>query len=323
MIIDSDDLSTTPFCPKWSFFMTDRVHPIDRRQFAVAAVSTAAAFALPRGLVAAPKASERYKFCAFIKFLTALKYGEMADAIAEAGFDGVEVTARQKESYVHPDRAAEELARLKETLDKRNLEITILTTDIVRADEPNAEAMLRAAKSTGIKRYRLGFFRYDLKKPILPQLAALKPVIHDIAAMNRDIGIAGMWQNHAGADMVGATVWDMHSLIKDYPVSEIGCVFDIRHAAVEAGEAWPIYYDLVKPHLAALSVKDFRWDGRKSAHVPLGKGQVDPKFFKTLSKSDFRGPITVHVEYLPKDGAQANVAALKRDFETLRGWLEG
>jgi sugar phosphate isomerase/epimerase len=300
-------------------FNTD--HRIGRRQFALAAASTAAAFAIPPQLIAAPKQADRYKFCAFIKFLTALKYDEMADAIAEAGFDGVEVTARQKEAYIHPDRAADELPRLKEVLDKRKLEITILTTDIVRHDEPNAVSMLRTAASLGIKRYRLGFFRYDLKKPILPQLTALQPVIRDLAAMNRDIGIAGMWQNHAGADMIGATVWDMHSLIKDYPVREVGCVFDIRHAAVEAGEAWPVYYDLVKPHLNALSVKDFRWEGRKSVHTQLGKGNVDPKFFKTLQKSDFHGPISVHVEYLPKEGAQANLAALKRDFGTLRDWL--
>ena len=296
-------------------------HHLDRRQFALAAASTAAVLAKPFPVAAASKPADRYKFCAFIKYLLALKYDEMADAIAEAGFDGVEVTARQKEAYIHPDRAADELPRLKEVLDKRKLEITILTTDIVRHDEPSAESMLRVAKSLGIKRYRLGFFRYDLKKPILPQLAALKPVVRDIAAMNRDIGIAGMWQNHTGADMVGATIWDMHSLIKDYPVSEVGCVFDIRHAATEAGEAWPVYYDLVKPHLSALSVKDFRWEGRKSVHTQLGKGNVDPKFFKTLSKSEFRGPISVHVEYLPKDGAQANLAALKRDFDTLRGWL--
>jgi sugar phosphate isomerase/epimerase len=287
----------------------------------MAAASTAATFALPSRLIAAPKAAGRYKFCAFIKFLTSLKYDEMADAIAEAGFDGVEVTARQKETFIHPDRAADELPRLKEVLDKRKLEISILTTDIVRHDEPNAQSMLRTAASLGIKRYRFGFFRYDLKKPILPQVAALRPVIRDIAAMNRDIGIAGMWQNHSGADMVGATVWDMHSLIKDYPSSEVGCVFDIRHAAVEAGEAWPVYYDLIKPHLNALSVKDFRWEGRKSVHTQLGKGNVDPKFFKTVRTSQFRGPISVHVEYLPKDGALANVAALKRDFETLRGWL--
>ena len=301
--------------------MTNTHHRSDRRQFVLAAASAAVGTALPLPLVAAPKPSSRYKVCAFIKFLSALKYDEMADGIAEAGFDGVEVTARQKESYIHPERAADELPRLKETLDKRNLEITILTTDIVRHDEPNAESMLRTAAAIGIKRYRLGFFRYDLKKPILPQVAALQPVIRDIAAMNREIGIAGMWQNHAGADMVGATVWDMHSLIKDYPVKELGCVFDIRHATAEAGEAWPVYYDLVKPHLSALSVKDFRWEGRKSAHTQLGKGRIDPKFFKALQKSDFHGPISVHVEYLPKEGAQANLAALKRDFETLREWL--
>jgi sugar phosphate isomerase/epimerase len=295
---------------------------MDRRRFSAVAAATAAALTLPSHLTAAPKPAAKYKFCAFIKFLISMKYDEMADAIAEAGFDGVEVTARQKEAYIHPDRAADELPRLKEVLDKRNLEITILTTDIVRHDDPNAASMLRTAASLGIKRYRLGFFRYDLKKPILPQLSALQPVIRDIAAMNREIGIAGMWQNHAGADMVGATIWDMHSLIKDYPVSEIGCVFDIRHATVEAGESWPIYYDLVKPHLSALSVKDFRWEGRKSAHTQLGKGNIDPRFFTTLRKSGFHGPISIHVEYLPKESAQTNLAALKRDFDTLRNWLQ-
>src|SRR5262245_56671043 len=284
--------------------MTAATNQLDRRQFATAAVATAAAFAFPWQVIAASKAPPKYKFCAFIKFLVSMNYDEMADAIAEAGFDGVEVTARQKEAYIHPERAADELPRLKEVLDKRKLEITILTTDVLRHDEPHAETMLRRSASLGIKRYRLGFFRYDLKQPILPQLAALKPAIHDIATMNRDIGIAGMWQNHAGAEMIGATVWDMHSLIKDYPVSEIGCVFDIRHATAEAGEAWPIYYDLMKPHLSALSAKDFRWEGRKSTHVQLGKGNVDAQFFKSLRKTDFRGPVSVHVEYLPKESAQ-------------------
>ena len=182
--------------------------------------------------------------------------------------------------------------------------------------------MLRAAAAIKIPRYRLGFFRYDLKQPILPQLAALQPVFRDIAAMNRAIGIAAIFQNHSGADMVGATVWDLHSLIKDYPLKEIGCVFDIRHAAVEGGEAWPVYFNLMKPHLGAVSVKDFRWNGRKSAHVPLGTGQVDPKFFKMLQQTNFNGPITVHVEYLEKGDAKENLAALKKDFATLRGWID-
>ena len=50
-----------------------------------------------------------------------------------------------------------------------------------------------------IPRYRMGFYRYDLKKPIIGQLAELKPVFQEIAAMNREVGIAGIYQNHCGA----------------------------------------------------------------------------------------------------------------------------
>jgi sugar phosphate isomerase/epimerase len=111
-------------------------------------------------------------------------------------------------------------------------------------------------------------------------------------------------------------------LINDTPVSEIGCVFDIRHAAVEAGEAWPVYFDIMTPHLGAVSVKDFVWKDRKSQHAPLGQGEVDPTFFKMLKRTDFAGPISVHVEYLPKGTAQENLAALKADLATLRQWIE-
>jgi sugar phosphate isomerase/epimerase len=214
------------------------------------------------------------------------------------------------------------LPALQEALAKHGLEITILTTDILKADEPHAEPMLRAAKQLGVKNYRLGFHTYDLNQAIIPQLIELRPVYEDLAAMNREIGIAALYQNHCGAKNMGATLWDLHSLIKDYPVNQMGCVFDIRHATVEGGEAWPIYFDLMKPHLGALSVKDFRWNERKSQHVPLGTGQVDPKFFEMVRKSDFKGPISVHVEYLPKADAAANLEALKTDFATLRKWLQ-
>jgi sugar phosphate isomerase/epimerase len=300
---------------------SDPIH-ISRRQFAVGTAALATALYSKNLLHAAAGTKARYKYCAFTKFLQTLSFDELADGIAAAGFDGVEVTARAKDSCIHPERAADELPKLRDALAKRDLEIMILTTDIVQAGNKVSEALLRAAASVKIPRYRLGFFRYDLKQPILPQLGALRPVVRDIAAMNREIGIAGVYQNHDGADMVGATFWDLHSLIKDYPVKEIGCVFDIRHAAVEGGVAWPIYFDLMKPHLGAVSVKDFRWNGRKSQHVPLGSGQVDAKFFKMLQQTDFDGPISVHVEYLPKGDVKENLAALKKDFATLREWVD-
>ena len=303
--------------------MTLNPHAIHRRQFSKLVAASAAALALPGRSPAESAAPRRFTYCAFVKFLTDLDYDELADAMAEAGFDGIELTARKKESYIDPARAEEELPRLNEALAKRDLKITILTTDILRADEPGAEPLLRAAVKNGVSRYRLGFHRYDERQPILPQLAALEPVFRDLAALNRELGIAALYQNHCGANKLGATVWDLHRLIENLPVSEIGCVFDIRHATVEGGEAWPVYWDLMKPHLGAISVKDFRWNGRKSQHVPLGTGRVDPTFFQLLRKSEFAGPISVHVEYAGDQGAQANVEALERDFATLRNWMSG
>ena len=36
--------------------------------------------------------------------------------------------------------------------------------------------------------------------------------------------------------------------IRHNPVSEIGCIFDIRHASVECVEVRRVYCDVMKPH---------------------------------------------------------------------------
>lgn len=293
-----------------------------RRDFGKGVLAAAAVCALPTNLPAADTSPDNYEICAFIKFLQKLNYEQLADKIADIGFNGVEVTVREKEGYIHPADAAAELPKLQKALDNRNLKITILTTDILEADQAYARPLLETAASLEIPRYRMGFYRYDLKKPILPQLAALQPKIKALAELNRELGIAGMYQNHCGADFFSATLWDLHSLIKDYPTSVMGCVFDIRHAAVEAGEAWPQLFNLMQPHISAISVKDYVWKEQKSAHTPLGEGRVDyPKYLGMLRNSNFAGPISLHVEYLPQAGVDENLQALKTDLETLRKLL--
>src|SRR4051812_10718169 len=168
--------------------MNPNMNRFNRREIVLMAAAAGASCAMPSRVLAA-KRDDRYKFCAFAKFLHTLSFDELADGIAAAGFQGVEVTARATESCIHPDRAADELPRLKEALAKRNLEIMILTTDVLSTDGPNVQSTLRAAAGVGIKYYRLGFFRYDLKKPIPPQVSALQPVFRELAAMNREIGI--------------------------------------------------------------------------------------------------------------------------------------
>jgi hypothetical protein len=56
--------------------------------------------------------------------------------------------------------------------------------------------------------------------------------------------------------------------------------------------------------------------------MPLGEGLVDPNFYKALAKSDFEGPVSLHVEYLKEGDPQAQLAAVKRDYAVLRGWMK-
>jgi len=276
---------------------------------------------LPAGrILNASEEKKGNKICAFIKFLQSLSYEQLAETIAELGFDGIEATVRDR-GQVLPERVEEDLPKLVEALKKHNLEINVMASSVNSVDQPHTEKVLRTAAALGVKRYRMTYYRYDLNRPVPEQLAEFRPMVRDLAAMNRELGISAVYQNHAGARNVGATLWDLHSLIKDVPVEEIGVAFDIRHATVEAGLSWPVLFNLARPHLGAVYVKDFRWNGRKPENAPLGQGQVDPKFISILKQSKFLGPISLHVEYLQRAGVEPNVVALKDDLATLRSWL--
>ena len=265
-------------------------------------------------------AKKVYRICAFEKFLQQLSYDELADVIAELGFVGIEATVRNK-GHVQPERVEEDLPKLVEALQKRQLEVTTMATDVLNPSQPLSEKVIRTAKGLGINTYRMGFYKYDLKKPILAQLDEIRPQVRELADFNRELGVTAFYQNHSGAKYVGGTLWDMIGLLKGVPKEQIGLAFDIRHATIEAGLSWPVIYDVAKPHINSLYVKDFQWDGRKTKHVPLGTGRVDPKFFDLVKRDNFDGPISLHVEYLGKEGTQANIDALRRDLKVLKGWL--
>lgn len=297
---------------------------LNRRDFVRQTAFTALATAALPGVssFAAPLTKEklRWKFCAFEKPLLFLSYDATAELFAGLGFDGIEAAVRPG-GHVLPERVEEDLPRFVAALKQRGLEVTILTSNIGRADQPHAEKTLRTAARLGIKRYRLDWWRYDLKRPILPQLEALRPQLKELAALNRSLGITGLYQNHAGASMVGAPLWDVYSLIRDCDPKEIALAFDIRHATVEGGLSWEIQFNLVKSHIGVAYFKDFVWEGRKVKNVPLGSGLVDPRFGVVLRNSGFSGPISLHVEYGSGTDPKVFADAFRQDFAKVREWL--
>lgn len=293
---------------------------LSRRQF----IGTVAAAALaPRFSGAAEAAAAtRFPLVTFTKPFQNVGFDRTAEIVSEVGWSGIECPVRAK-GQVLPERVEEDLPLLLEALGKKNLTLSLITTGISKVD-PQAEKVLRTAAKLGVKKYRLDYRKYDLTKAIPPQLAAWKAELRDLAAMNREIGIKGGIQNHSGAEMIGAPLWDIYELVHDIDPEFLGACFDIGHATLEGGLSWPIQAKLLEPFFTCVYIKDFRWEkkerGWKSEWCPLGEGMVHREFLQWLEKSSYTGPISQHCEYLTGDGPE-QVAAMTKDCALLKQWL--
>jgi len=145
-----------------------------------------------------------------------------------------------------------------------------------------------------------------------------------LVAMNQEIGVQALYQNHSGANYFGAPLWDLFSVLKDFDKKYIASAFDICHAAAESGKCWEIQQNLLKPYTAAVYVKDFTWNKQQYQKMPLGAGNVKKKFFDNVKKSGFAGPYSLHVEYFSHKDKSATpkfVEAFKKDLKTLKALI--
>jgi sugar phosphate isomerase/epimerase len=295
------------------------MNPTTRRTFLKSTALGALAFAT------APTFAEgriRYTLVGFTKPFQELGHEECADTVAQIGWDAIECPVRAK-GQIEPDAAPDKLPELIEALQKRGKEIAILATDVTSADK-ESERLLRLASKLGIKRYRVGFIRYDQKKPIAEQVRETAAKMRDLAALNKELGINGGIQNHSGAQYFGCAVWDIWTAIKDLDPRHLGSYFDIAHATIEGGLDWPTHARLMEKYLMTVSVKDFVWEkaqnGAKTKWVPIGEGYVNKNFFSWLKATDFKGPISHHVEYDHGKG-QEMIAKIQHDVKILKEWL--
>lgn len=295
-----------------------------RRGFLAGAGAAALAFRH----AAAQDAKPAWKIGGFTKWIQDLSFEKTAQAAADIGWEGIECPVRAK-GHVLPERVDEDLPKMVEALKAKGLEILVMATDIRGADEPLTEKVLRAGLRAGVRLYRLGPMRYKEGAPIAKQLDEFRARLKDVAALNRDLGVTGLIQNHSGNGYVGAPLWDLHVLLGDIDPRHLGVHYDIGHATVEGGLSWPTNFALVKDRVGAVIVKDFYWkhapgEGGKTQWCPLGQGSINPKFFGMLRSSGFRGPITMQFEY-PLEGGDtldARLRAMKEDNRKLREWLK-
>lgn len=297
-----------------------------RRFLASSAVGVLAGTVGGRALAATPPAARSYPLIGFTKPFADLSFDAAADLVAEVGWDGVEVAVREGSStHIAPARVEEDLPRMVEALGKRAKQLAIVTTSVVALDSAG-ERVLKATAAAGIPRVRLGFLKYPQDGDPAKRVADLHAALADVAAACRDLGLQAGYQNHSGAGYVGAAVWDLHEALADLDPKHVGGCFDIAHATVEGGLAWPLHARLMADHLVAVFCKDFFWErndaGQKLRWCPLGEGVVQKSFFDWLKTTGFSGPISQHHEYGGLGTGPEMVAQLKRDLARLREWLE-
>ncbi|MHC4727629.1 MAG: sugar phosphate isomerase/epimerase, partial [Planctomycetota bacterium] len=142
------------------------IRRISRRRFMKEAV-VAGTVAPAIGLAGTNQKNKKRPFsiCIFSKHLQWLDYRGMAQTTAELGFDGVDLTVRQK-GHVLPERVEDDLPKAVEAIKSAGIKPLMMATDINDPDDPKTEKVLKTASALGIRYYRLGYYLYREDKSI-------------------------------------------------------------------------------------------------------------------------------------------------------------
>ena len=272
---------------------------VSRRNF-IAGITTAAVVGNLQEPSKAAAAAPRPPIHLFSKLLQWLDYENLAEVTAAAGYTGIELTVRPG-GHVEPERVVADLPRAVAAAKRAGITVEMIVTAINSSEDPQTEAVLRAATAAGVKLYRLGYLRYQDLGPIEPQLAAMQRTMHNLAQLNERCGITGCYQNHHGGRIMGASIWDLRTVLGDLDPAWMGCQYDIRHAVAEATGSWEQGLQLIMPRIRSLALKDFRWRAGRPLSpetVPAGTGLVPWQRYASLIRAFKREvSLTAHCEW--------------------------
>ncbi|KAF0239244.1 MAG: xylose isomerase-like TIM barrel [Prolixibacteraceae bacterium] len=276
---------------------------MERRNF-IKSTAVTAAWAATSGTLNAAVISGSAKkrpIHVFTKCLQFLSFDEIAEILAEQGFDGADLTVRTN-GQVLPENVSTGLPKALKALRKAGVDSNMIVTEISNPDDPVSNNILKTMADLGIGYYRMGYLDFDSKKSIPQNLDEHKIIFEKLEKLNRKYGIHGDYQNHSGT-RVGGPVWDLYHLLKDRDPEFIGVQYDIRHATVEGGVSWPLGLKLLAPWIKTTNVKDFVWVKAENGkwqikNVPPGEGMVDFNTYFELYKSfNIEAPVSIHYEY--------------------------
>jgi sugar phosphate isomerase/epimerase len=254
-----------------------------------------------------------------------LNFQDAAAVTTEADLDGIDCPVRPG-GEIEPERAADELPKYAEALRKQGKAILLLTTGIQNPRSAHAEAILRTAKSLGVKYYRLGSWNHPRGRKDPALVAEVRAQLQELAALNRQLGMTGLVQNHTpgGQAYLGGDLVEMAALVAGLNPEEIGVAFDLGHAINVHGDDWKPLFQRLTNHLKVVYVKDVR---RGAGFVRFGEGEFgSTDFFRQLRRLNYQAPVSIHIEFkwAVSEGNKSRsdlVKALNASVQVSRKWF--
>ena len=264
----------------------------------------------------APRSSPA--LCLYGDQMRKVGYSEMGEILGMLGFDGVEMTVQTGGHVPLEGDIDLHLERSIEAMTGSGIEVPIVSTSLTTATNKSLQTIMWWASEMGVPVLRPGHWKIQEGNAAASAVTAQREISW-LAQLARNTKLQVALHNST-ADCVGSDLADLNALIRPFD-SLIGFDFDIGYATAATDPAGGLAaMQIALPRLKAATVRDVAWtkdaDGAKNlTQCPLGEGTVDwPKFFGALAKANFTGPITLQIEYEPKD----ELAAIRKDLAFLK-----
>ncbi|MGQ9729973.1 MAG: sugar phosphate isomerase/epimerase family protein [Candidatus Zipacnadales bacterium] len=247
------------------------------------------------------------RFIMFSKMLQNLSIPETADIIAKMGFEGVDLTVREK-GHILPENVVAELPTAVETFEQKGLVVGMLTTSITNVTDPYAEDIFCTAAQCGVTLLKLGYWQYAGFGTIKAAIEKTRADLKGLEALAQEYGITANIHTHSG-HFLTADLAICHLLVEDLDPNAIGIYVDGGHIVLEGGYGvWRQGLDLVADRIRLVAAKSMGWfpepnDNLRAVRwtrkmLPFEKGMTDWKeFFTCLKAIPYDGFVSLHSEY--------------------------
>lgn len=236
----------------------------------------------------------------FSKHLQFLNLRDAGQAAAELGFEGLDLTVRPK-GHVLPENVETDLPKAIQDIKQSGSSCKMITTTIRDVQNNNDLNIIKTAAKNGVQFYRSDWFKYHKDKSMKESINIYQQRIKKLGEINKQYGIIGCYQNHAG-NGIGSSFWEVKQLLETVNPAYFGTQYDIRHAKVEGGLSWENGLRLLNDKIKTIVLKDFKWEKVNGTwevlNVPMGEGMVDfRRYFKLLKSYGLKPPVSLHLEY--------------------------